>query len=97
MRGHERFKALREARGLSQAELARKAGLYPADICTFENSRKPIPRHHAPALAKVLGVDEDFTLWVLGYAPEDLRGIDEQDFLDGMKLIRARTGRWKRM
>ena len=97
MKGYERFKSLREARGMSQSELARQAGIYPADVSFFEANKKPLPRHHAPALAKVLGVDEDYTFWVLGYAPEDLRGVDEQNFMGAMKFLRSKTGRGKRI
>ena len=97
MMGNKRFNSLREARGMSQSELARQAGIYPADVSFFEANKKPIPRHHAPKLAKILGADEDYMFWILGYAPEDLRGVDEQNFMGAMKSLRSKTGRWKRI
>lgn len=43
------FKALREAFGMTQAEVAREAGVVPAYISLFENS-KPVPGYAADRL-----------------------------------------------
>lgn len=58
----ERLIAAREARGLSQAELARLAGLQPAAIGHFEHDRRKPSFANVRALAKALNVASDYLL-----------------------------------
>lgn len=52
-----RIKTLREARGLSQAELARKAEIRNSMLCRYERGTVCLGRTNAKKLAAVLGVE----------------------------------------
>lgn len=52
----------REARGLSQTELARRAGLQPAAIGHFEKERRKPSFANIRALANALNVTSDYLL-----------------------------------
>jgi len=58
----DRLTAAREARGLNQTELAKIAGLQPAAIGHFENSRRKPSFANVRALAKALEVSADYLL-----------------------------------
>lgn len=58
----ERLLAAREARELSQTELAQKAGLQPAAIGHFERDRRKPSFANVRALAKALNVSSDYLL-----------------------------------
>ena len=58
----ERLLAAREARELSQTELAQKAGLQPAAIGHFERNRRKPSFANVRALAKALNVSSDYLL-----------------------------------
>lgn len=66
----ERLLAAREARELSQTELAQKAGLQPAAIGHFERDRRKPSFANVRALAKALNVSSDY---LLGRTP-DMKG-----------------------
>lgn len=57
-----RLIAAREKRGLSQTELARKAGLQPAAIGHFEKDRRKPSFANIRALAKALDITSDYLL-----------------------------------
>jgi len=52
----------REARGLSQADLAKLAGLQPAAIGHFERGRRKPSFANVRALAKALNISSDYLL-----------------------------------
>lgn len=58
----ERLVEAREKRGLSQAELARLAGLQPAAIGHFERERRKPSFANVRALAKALNISSDYLL-----------------------------------
>ena len=58
----DRLVQAREARGLSQTELAKLAGLQPAAIGHFERNRRKPSFANVRALAKALNVASDFLL-----------------------------------
>lgn len=58
----ERLIAAREARSLTQTELAQKAGLQPAAIGHFERNRRKPSFANVRALAKALNVSSDYLL-----------------------------------
>jgi transcriptional regulator with XRE-family HTH domain len=58
----ERLFAARELRGLSQAELAKMAGLQPAAIGHFERDRRKPSFANVRALARALNVASDYLL-----------------------------------
>jgi transcriptional regulator with XRE-family HTH domain len=58
----ERLIAAREARRLTQTELAQKAGLQPAAIGHFERNRRKPSFANVRALAKALNVSSDYLL-----------------------------------
>jgi transcriptional regulator with XRE-family HTH domain len=54
----QNLKRIREAAGLGQAELARRAGLTPGAVCNLEHARRSDPRYSTVvALAAALGVE----------------------------------------
>lgn len=63
----ERLIAAREARRLTQTELAQKAGLQAAAIGHFERNRRKPSFANVRALAKALNVSSDY---LLGRSPE---------------------------
>lgn len=58
----ERLRAAREARGLNQAELARKLGSPPSAIAHFEGGRRKPSFTSVRAIAKALDVSADFLM-----------------------------------
>ena len=63
----ERLIAAREARRLTQTELAQKAGLQPAAIGHFERNRRKPSFANVRALAKALNISSDY---LLGRSPD---------------------------
>jgi transcriptional regulator with XRE-family HTH domain len=57
-----RLAGAREARGLSQAKLAKLAGLQPAAIGHFERDRRKPSFANVRALAKALNISSDYLL-----------------------------------
>ncbi|MHB2016755.1 MAG: helix-turn-helix domain-containing protein [Candidatus Xenobia bacterium] len=58
----ERLKSARETKKLSQAELAKSAGLQPSHVSHFETGRRAPSSANLRALADALGVTTDFLL-----------------------------------
>lgn len=54
---NEKLRLLREARGLTQAELAARANLSRAAISLYESGARRVAYDDAPMLASALGVD----------------------------------------
>jgi transcriptional regulator with XRE-family HTH domain len=55
----QRLQRIREARGLSQAQLARKAGVPPASLRNWEQDRRGISLEAAARIAVALGISLD--------------------------------------
>ena len=55
----DRLRELRHAVGLSQPELAKKAGMTKAGICNLEQGRRGASWNTVVALAEALGVTPD--------------------------------------
>jgi transcriptional regulator with XRE-family HTH domain len=55
----EKFRELREARGLSTAELSRRLGVDDAIVRGWENDEGEPGDEHVPALAEAFGVSQD--------------------------------------
>ena len=58
----ERLLAARAARRLSQADLARRAGIQPSALCHFETGRRRPSFDNLRRLADALGVTADYLL-----------------------------------
>ena len=58
----ERLKSTREARGLSQADLAKKTGLQPAAVSHFETGNRAPSFDNLRKLSDALGVSVDYLL-----------------------------------
>ena len=58
----KRLKEAREARGMGQSELARKAEMVPSAIGHFEGNRRKPSFANIRTLAKALNVSSDFLL-----------------------------------
>lgn len=59
---HKRLKAARDLRGLSQVQLATKAGLPPASVSHFESGPRKPSFANLKALAEALNVTTDYLL-----------------------------------
>jgi transcriptional regulator with XRE-family HTH domain len=66
-----RLKNTREARGLSQADLAKKTGLQPAAVSHFETGNRSPSFDNLRKLADALGVSVDY---LLGRIDEEKHG-----------------------
>jgi transcriptional regulator with XRE-family HTH domain len=55
----ERIASLREARGLSQTELAEKLGMHPSALSRIETGDRKVSAYEIVALAEALEVDTD--------------------------------------
>lgn len=58
----ERLRNARKSRGLSQADLAQRAGLEPSAVSHFEAGRRQPSFHNLRKLADALGVTTDYLL-----------------------------------
>ena len=56
----ERLRAARESKGLSQTDLAKRAGFQPSAICHFENGRRAPSLDSLKKLADALSVSLDY-------------------------------------
>ena len=76
-----RLRKIREARGLSQSELARAAGLHPSLISRMERGERSTPAHGTVvSLAKVLNVTAEQLTGegpLLPQPPQESEGVDE--------------------
>lgn len=54
----KKIKALREAKGLTQAQLAKRLGLHQSTFSHIENGIKPLDCGRLEILANILGVRE---------------------------------------
>jgi transcriptional regulator with XRE-family HTH domain len=93
----ERLKRVRELRGLSQAELAKKAGLQPTAISHFETGSRSPSFDNLRRLADALTVTTDF---LMGRSPETnlagpgadslFRGLDKlsDGDIDALKMMK---------
>lgn len=77
----ERVRITREARGLSQADLADKTGLQPAAIAHFEAGRRSPSMKNLRVLSLALGVSADYLI-----------GIDKR--LDTSGVVPARLAKY---
>jgi transcriptional regulator with XRE-family HTH domain len=66
-----RLKKIREARGLSQADLAKKTGLQPAAVSHFETGNRSPSFDNLRKLSDALGVSVDY---LLGRIDEEQHG-----------------------
>jgi len=100
-----RLRKARELRGLSQGELARKAGLQPSAVSHFESSSRKPSFENLRRLADALTVSTDY---LLGRVDEpgavgdsvdallkDLQNAsaDDQEFVRDVLAVRARKRR----
>lgn len=51
----ERLRRLRESKGMTQAELAKRVRLNRTSVVNFESGRQRLPLHKINAIARVLG------------------------------------------
>ncbi|MFO7906190.1 MAG: helix-turn-helix transcriptional regulator [Pirellulaceae bacterium] len=58
----KRLREARESRGLSQSELAERAGLQPSAVSHFETGRRSPSFHNLRKLSDALGVTIDYLL-----------------------------------
>jgi len=93
----ERLKAVRERRGMSQADLAKKAGLQPTAISHFETGTRSPSFDNLRKLADALTVSTDFLMGrsekeeMMGPDSDslfrDIEKLSEED-LDAMRMMK---------
>ncbi|PLS84609.1 MAG: hypothetical protein CYG60_17030, partial [Actinobacteria bacterium] len=88
----ERLRDLRRAAGLTQEELASRAGLSPGAVGTLERGvrSRPYP-HTVRALADALGVAEEDRAALLASVPERSGGTSVTETLEASALPRPAT------
>lgn len=80
-----RLQAMRTLRGLSQSELAQKAGLQPSAISHFENERRSPSFDNLKTLSNALDVSTDYLLGRVEN-PQLAGGIADQLFRHAEKM-----------
>jgi transcriptional regulator with XRE-family HTH domain len=81
------LKQARERQGLSQAQLAERAGLQPSAIAHFEADRRKPSFENVRRLAKALDVSSDLLLGVpaaMAFRNEDKLTKDDRDYVQGL-------------
>ena len=81
----QKIKQLRESRGWSQADLARKAGVTRSAISTYEQGQRTPSADVIRCFAKAFGVSADYLLGIAERRTVDIEGLSEHDEV----LIRA--------
>ena len=75
----DRIKALREARGLTQAELARKMNMTRNGINSWEQGLSMPSPPSLVDLARLFSVSTDYLLGVENYSAVNVTGLNEAD------------------
>ena len=75
----DRIKALREARGWTQAELARKMNMTRNGINSWEQGLSMPSPPSLVDLARLLSVSTDYLLGVENYSAVNVTGLNEAD------------------
>lgn len=75
----DRIKALREARGWTQAELARKMNMTRNGINSWEQGLSMPSPPSLVDLAKLFSVSTDYLLGVENYSAVNVTGLNEED------------------
>jgi transcriptional regulator with XRE-family HTH domain len=83
-----RLRKTRDARELSQSELAREAGMQPSAIAHFEAGRRKPSFDNVRALAKALKVSADFLLGAesatTAFRDEDKLSANDRNFIQNI-------------
>lgn len=83
-----RLRKTRDARELSQSELAREAGMQPSAIAHFEAGRRKPSFDNVRALAKALKVSADFLLGAesatTAFRDEDKLSAKDRNFIQNI-------------
>lgn len=83
-----RLKRIREQRGLSQSDLAKKAGMQPSAIAHFEADRRKPSFDNARALANALDISADYLLGTneatTAFRDEDKLSTRDRDYIQGI-------------
>ena len=75
----ERIKALREARGWTQAELARRMNMTRNGINSWEQGLSMLSPPSLVDLAKLFSVSTDYLLGVENHSTVNVTGLNEED------------------
>ena len=75
----ERIKALREARGWTQAELARRMNMTRNGINSWERGLSMLSPPSLVDLAKLFSVSTDYLLGVENHSTVNVTGLNEED------------------
>lgn len=75
----ERIKALREVKGITQAELAKKLGVTRSSVNAWELGISVPSTQYIVELAELLGVSTDFLLSVNDSATVKIEGLTDED------------------
>lgn len=87
----ERIKALREARGWTQAELARRMNMTRNGINSWEQGLSMLSPPSLVDLAKLFSVSTDYLLGVENHSTVNVTGLNEEDV-----ALLARLADWLR-
>lgn len=97
----QRIRQLRQARGLTQRDLAKKAGISYAYVSKLETGSMSPPRHRViQSLARVLGASDKETDELFGLAgkiPHDLLSRVDADTIRALRSLGSGSGRGRRL
>lgn len=83
----ERIKFLREQKGLTQAELAKKLGITRSSVNAWEMGISVPSTQYIVELANIFSVSTDYLLGVVKTSSIDISGLDDKDIEMVYKLV----------
>ena len=89
----ERIKALREARGWTQAELARRMNMTRNGINSWEQGLSMLSPPSLVDLAKLFSVSTDYLLGVENHSTVNVTGLNEEDVALARKSLASQCSK----
>ena len=83
----ERIKFLREQKGLTQAELAKKLGITRSSVNAWEMGISVPSTQYIVELANIFSVSTDYLLGVVKTSSIGINGLDDKDIEMVYKLV----------
>lgn len=75
----QKIRKLRESRGWSQADLARKAGITRSAVSTYEQGQRTPSADVIRCFARAFGVSADYLLGISERRAVEVEGLSEHD------------------
>ena len=89
----QKIRQLREGRGWSQADLARKAGITRSAVSTYEQGQRTPSADVIRCFAKAFGVSSDYLLGIAERRAVEVEGLSEHDEALIRELVASLKGK----